>query len=214
MFILLILLCLVIVGVQLSLVFRPSYVPTIYGRTIGRLVVRARAVRRQLEQLRTRLLAQYQAADGYLKFFSLTLLVAVLIFLVLPPLLRLFYPTAGSFDSGTINTLALAALQYFAATHLALFTYRRLFPTLYDYLVESLQDKVLESVTKELETQLAHPELLRDQSLLPVLSEQRQLLALKFSIRCKRLLFCLLPLAFLYIGAHYTLASVLTVVPH
>jgi len=172
----------------------------------GHLVTRARALCGQL-------VARYQAADGYLKFATLTLVVAVLVFLALPPVVRLFYPTAGGFDQGTINTLALAALQYFAAAHLALLTYKRLLPSFYNYLVDTLQDKVLENVTGELEGQLTHPETL-DTGLLPVLIEHRKLLEFKFNIRCKRLLFCLLPLAFFYIGAQFALAAALTVVPH
>jgi hypothetical protein len=177
------------------------------GLGLASLLARARALRGQL-------LTYYRAADGYLKTASLSLVVAALVFLVLPPLLRLFYPAAGGFDAGTINTLALAALQYFAAAHLALLTYKRLLPGFYAYLVDTLQDKALENVTGELEAQLLHPETPNMEGLLPVLAEHRKLLQLKFDIRCKRLLFCLLPLAFFFIGAQLALTAVLTVVPH
>ncbi|WP_151087386.1 hypothetical protein [Hymenobacter baengnokdamensis] len=191
--------------------------PPLYARTFGRVLARVGAVKARalarLASLHSQLVAYYQAADGYLKFATSALLVAVGIFLVLPPVLRLFYPTAGGFDQGTINTLALAALQYFAAAQLALFTYKRLLPGFYAYLVDTLQDKVLENVTGELEAQLLHPETL-DTGLLPVLIEHRKLLELKFTIRCKRLYFCFLPLAFFFIGAQLALTTVLTVVPH
>ena len=166
-----------------------------------------------LRRAQARLATRYAAADDYLKFFSKSLGVAVLIFLVLPAVVRLFYPTAGGFDQGTLNTLALAALQYFAAAHLALFTYRKLLPGLYAYLVDFIQDKVLENLTAALEEALQHPET-ADSGLLPLLTERRKLQQFKFFARCARLVFCLLPLLFFFALAQCTLTAALTVVPH
>lgn len=179
--------------------------PPLYARLVTPLVARAQGVRAQL-------VARYQAADGYLKFAAKSLVVAAFVFLLLPQVLRLFYPTAGGFDQGTINTLALAALQYFAAAHLALFTYKRLLPEFYHYLVQSLQDKVLENLTSALSEVLDNPET-ANTNLLPLLMERRKLLQFKFSIRCMRLAFCLLPLLFFFVSAQYALTAALTVVP-
>ncbi|AMJ65046.1 hypothetical protein [Hymenobacter sp. PAMC 26628] len=149
----------------------------------------------------------------YLRFASLALTVALLVFLLLPWAVRLFDPQAGGFDAGTVNTLALAALQYFAAAHLALFTYRRLLPSFYTYLGEALQDKLLENVTDALSEVLNNPEAV-DAGLLPALAEKRKLLQFKFLIRCARLLFCLSPLLFFFVLAQAALTAALTVVPH
>ena len=156
---------------------------------------------------------QTTPAPRLLRFASLALLVAIALFLLLTPVVRLFFPTAGGFDVGIIGTLALAALQYFAAAHMALFTYKRLLPSFYAYLCEFMQDKVLENLTAALEEVLLHPETLAA-GLLPSLTERRKLLQFKFLIRCARLCFCLLPLLFFFVLAQAALTAALTVVPH
>lgn len=149
---------------------------------------------------------------NYLRLAALGLAAALAVFTGLPYVLRLFNPAAGSFDTGTINVLALAALEYVAAGHLALLTYKRLLPSFYDELRTCLQEKLLENVTGELTADLLHPESVAN-GLLPLLTERRKLLQFKFLIRCARLLICLLPLLFFFGLALYVLSQALTVVP-
>lgn len=154
-----------------------------------------------------------QPKTNYLRLAIIGLLLAGAMFVGLPFVVHLFAPQAGSYDAGTLNVLALAALEYFAAGHLALWTYKRLLPPFYDELRTCLQDKVLENLTDALSEVVNNPET-ATAGLLPLLTERRKLLQFKFFIRCVRLVFCLLPLLFLFVLALYALTSALTIVPH
>jgi hypothetical protein len=77
-------------------------------------------------------------------------LVAVSTFFFLPPLVRLVYPEFGGFAPDTINAYTLGAAQYFLALTMAYTGWRGLFPQLYDYAAETMESKLLESITADL----------------------------------------------------------------
>jgi len=77
-------------------------------------------------------------------------LVATSTFIFLPPLVRLVYPSFGGFAPDTINAYTLGAAQYFLALTMAYTGWRGLFPRLYDYAAETMESKLLESITAEL----------------------------------------------------------------
>ncbi|WP_375436681.1 hypothetical protein [uncultured Hymenobacter sp.] len=154
----------------------------------------------------------------YLRFAALALVLSAFIFLVLPYGLRLFDPTAGAFDAGTINALALAAVLFVAVLHLAFFAYRQLFPRFYDYQRECLEGegKLFEKLTENLEKPLyptGPPMELSVSDAMLLAAERRKVAQFKFTIRCVRLFFCLLCLGFLLWLALHMLTVAMTAVP-
>lgn len=77
-------------------------------------------------------------------------LAAVGTFFFGPPLVRLVYPEFGGFAPDTINAYTLGAAQYFLALTMAYTGWRALFPNLYSYAAETMESKLLESITAEL----------------------------------------------------------------
>jgi hypothetical protein len=146
---------------------------------------------------------------------------AAAVFFAAPPLIRWYasqagLPMAGSFDLGTLNVPVLAALQFFAAVSLAFVPWRFLFPGLYRYVRDCMEDKLLENLTKVLTDALPNPaneyELTAES--IQLAAERRRISQFQFAIRCVRLIFCLLPFfAFLALAQAF-LNSALTVVPH
>jgi hypothetical protein len=144
--------------------------------------------------------------------------VATLIFCCLPWVLRhTIMPTAGGFTPDNIGAAALGAFQYFAALSLAYVSWRGLFPSLYAYAAETMEGKLLESITKELlallpgtdsvgagewwQTKIAHS------------AERRKIATFQFTVRCVRFVFSVSPFVFFFVQANHALASALTVVP-
>jgi hypothetical protein len=146
---------------------------------------------------------------------------AAAVFFAAPPLIRWYaryagLPMAGSFDLGTLNVPILAALQFFAAVSLAYVPWRFLFPGLYRYVRDCMEDKLLENLTKVLTEALPTYETasLTDGTAIHLAAERRRISQFQFAIRCVRLIFCLLPFfAFLALAQAF-LNSALTVVPH
>lgn len=134
---------------------------------------------------------------------------AAAVFLLAPPLLRWLNPSAGAFDVGTLNAPVLAALQFFAAVSMAFVPWRFLFPGLYGYVRDGMEEKLLANITGQLSQALD-----ADFTNIPAAAERRHIAQFQFLIRCVRLLFCLLPfLLFLLLAEHF-LNVALTVVPH
>ncbi len=147
--------------------------------------------------------------------------IAAAIFFLAPPALRWYtgyagLPAAGSFDTGTLNAPVLAALQFFAAVSMAFVPWRFLFPGLYRYVRDCMEDKLLENVTKSLTDMLPTPgsEGWLGAQTIELAAERRRISQFQFTIRCVRLLFCLLPFfAFLALAQAF-LNTALTIVPH
>jgi hypothetical protein len=146
---------------------------------------------------------------------------AAFVFFAAPPLIRWYaryagLPMAGSFDLGTLNAPVLAALQFFAAVSLAFVPWRFLFPGLYRYVRDCMEDKLLENLTKVLSDALPSYEeaSLTDGTAIQLAAERRRISQFQFTIRCVRLIFCLLPFfAFLALAQAF-LNTALTIVPH
>lgn len=137
----------------------------------------------------------------YLRRATAGLFITGLVFILFPALLRFYDPTAGSFNIDTLNALGLAAVLFSGVLHLGLVAYEKLLPRFYDYQRESLEGegKLFENITDSLETSLTR---LADYALtgeqhVAVQVERRKTAQFKFTVRCVRLLFCLLSLAYL-----------------
>jgi hypothetical protein len=146
---------------------------------------------------------------------------AAAVFFAAPPLIRWYaryagLPMAGSFDLGTLNVPVLAALQFFAAVSLAFVPWRFLFPGLYRYVRDCMEDKLLENLTKVLTDALPTPgsEGWLGAQTIELAAERRRISQFQFAIRCVRLIFCLLPFFAFLALAQVFLNSALTVVPH
>jgi len=133
---------------------------------------------------------------------------ALLVFFLLPPVLRLFYPSAGGFAPDTINAAALGAFHYFTALSLAYVSWRWLFPELYAYAVDCMSGKLLENLTDDLKLFLTHTE----QEVMYA-AERRHIAQFQFLIRCIRFVFSLLPFLFFLALANHALTAALTAVP-
>lgn len=138
---------------------------------------------------------------NYLRRATLGVLITGLVFVLLPAVLRIFDPSAGSFHVDTLNALGLAAVLFSGVVHLALFAYEKLLPSFYDYQRESLEGekKLFENITDTLETGIV---ALRKQTqdvrtLTEIQAEARKTAQFKFLVRCARISFCLLSLAYL-----------------
>jgi hypothetical protein len=134
-------------------------------------------------------------------------LVAILTFLFLPPFLRLL-PELGGFTPDTLNAYSLGAAQYFLALTMAYVSWRWLFPGLYAYAVETMEGKLLESITTDLLALFG-----QETTTLPELAERRKIATLQFSIRCVRFVFSISPFVFFFWGANAALTAALTAVP-
>jgi hypothetical protein len=157
---------------------------------------------------------------NYLRRATVGLFITGLIFLLLPPVLRLFDPTAGSFGVELLNALGVAAMLFSAVLHGALFAYEKFLPAFHAYQGESLEreGKLFENLTDSLETQLdaCAATALEYQDYLAVLAvqtERRKTAQFKFIIRCVRLSFCLLSLAYLLHLAASMVLLAMTAVP-
>ena len=147
--------------------------------------------------------------------------IAAVIFFLAPPALRWYtryagLPAAGSFDMGTLNAPVLAALQFFAAVSMAFVPWRFLFPGLYRYVRDCMEDKLLENLTKALTDELPDYEKASwtDNTAILLAAERRRISQFQFTIRCVRLLFCLLPFFAFLLLAQAFLNTALTIVPH
>ncbi|MGI4760921.1 MAG: hypothetical protein ACRYF0_09460 [Janthinobacterium lividum] len=153
----------------------------------------------------------------YLRRATAGLLLTGAIFIGLPPVLRILDPAAGSFGIELLNALGLAAMLFGAVLHLALLAYEKFLAPLYKYQAESLdgEGKLFENLTAPLETSLeaCHPSADDYGALLQHQVESRQTAQFKFLVRCVRLSFCLLSLAYLLHLALQVVTVALTVVP-
>lgn len=155
----------------------------------------------------------------YLRRASAGLLLTGVIFVALPPLLRILDPAAGSFGIEILNALGLAAMLFGAVLHLALFAYEKFLGPLYRYQAESLdgEGKLFENLTDKLESELyfingVEPTMTPGDRII-MLTERRKTAQFKFLIRCVRLSFCLLSLAYLLHLAMQVVTVAMTVVP-
>jgi hypothetical protein len=145
-------------------------------------------------------------------------LVATLVFFFLPTLLRATIdPRANGFTPDTIGGAALGAFQFFAALSMAFVSWRWLFPGLYAYAVETMEGKLLESITADLLKLLPDTSSFGDgewwQTKIAHSAERRKIATLTFTIRCARFVFSVSPFVFFFVQANHALASALTAVP-
>ena len=156
------------------------------------------------------------APPRYLRLATLALLATAVVFILLPYVLRLFDPSAGSFGIDTFNALSFGAALLAAILHLGFWAYERLFPRFKGYQQESLEDeaRLFENLTGELEAGLDYlKHWVHEADQLPVRVEARKIAQFKFLIRCVRLLFCLSALYCLVNLSERVLTAALTVVP-
>jgi hypothetical protein len=145
-------------------------------------------------------------------------LVATLVFLFLPALLRATIdPRANGFTPDTIGGAALGAFQFFAALSMAYVSWRFLFPGLYAYAAETMEGKLLESITADLLAQLPATSSTGEgewwRTKLAYSAERRKIATLTFTIRCARFVFSVAPFVFFFVQANHALASALIAVP-
>jgi hypothetical protein len=142
------------------------------------------------------------AVPHYLRRATGGIFLTGLAFLVLPGLLRLYDPSAGSFNIDTLNALALGAVLFSGVLHLGLVAFERFLPRFYEYQRESLEGegKLFENLTDDLEaglTSLQNQVSYGFMEGIQLQVERRKSAQFKFTVRCVRLLFCLLSLAYL-----------------
>jgi hypothetical protein len=154
---------------------------------------------------------------NYIRRATVAIVVTGLIFLLMPPALRLIDPTASGFNVEVLNALGLAAILGTGVLHMALYAYEKFLPAFQKYQAESLEGegKLFENLTDDLETSLNRladcP--LASQEHVQVQIERRKTAQFKFIIRCVRLSFCLLSLAYLLHLALQLVTVALTAVP-
>lgn len=135
-------------------------------------------------------------------------------FVLLPLLLRyLFGPAAGGFDPSMLTIGTLAALQFFVTVSLAFAAWYFLFPKLYAYVRDCMEEKLFGSLTQELIDQLPPVELATSVSVFQA-AERRKIAHFQFLIRCVRLLLSLLPFFVFLQLATQVVSAALTIVPH
>jgi hypothetical protein len=152
----------------------------------------------------------------YLRLITFSLLLAATVFVLLPFVLRLFDPSAGSFGIDTLNALAFGALLLAAILHLGFLAYSKVFPQFRAYQQDSLEGegKLFENITSDLEIDLRYfIDWVQPHERLPVLIENRKVAQFKFLIRCVRLSFCLLAFSYLVQLSEHVLTAALSVVP-
>ena len=138
---------------------------------------------------------------------------ALAVFLFLPRVVRLFYPAFNAFGPDTINAYTLGACQFFTALTMAYASWRLLFPSLYTYAAETMEGKILESITSELVLMLPKVGQWDAPQALASLAERRKIATLTFTVRCVRFAFSVLPFFFFLLLANHALSSALTAVP-
>lgn len=157
------------------------------------------------------------------KGLRILLMVALagLVFFAAPPALRWYtqyaqLPAAGSFDMGTLNAPVLAALQFFAAVSMAFVPWRFLFPGLYGYVRDCMEEKLLANITDKLNADLPTQQTdgWTDGAAIRLAAERRHIAQFQFLIRCVRLIFSLLPFFVFLLLAQQFLNTALTVIPH
>lgn len=149
---------------------------------------------------------------------GLLVLAALGVLLLAGPALReytsaLNLPKAGSFDIGVLQVPMLGAFQFFAAVSIAYAAWRLLFPKLYAYVRDCMEEKLFATLTADLLAQLpgepnASPEAVA------LATEKRHIAQFQFRIRCVRLLLCLLPFFLFLLASLAVVNNALTVVPH
>ncbi|WP_201979357.1 hypothetical protein [Hymenobacter rubidus] len=151
---------------------------------------------------------------NYLRRAASGLAMAAAIFLGLPFLIRLYDPTAGSFGVDLLNALGLAALLFSGALHMGLYAYEKFLPRFRTYQAESLEGEGM--LFENLTTELRKP-LFEEANIYPdrlaQLTERRKVHQFIFLVRCVRLSFCLLSLAYLLHLAAQMLTLAMTAVP-
>ncbi|WP_310391558.1 hypothetical protein [Hymenobacter sp.] len=151
---------------------------------------------------------------NYLRRAAAGVLITGLIFLLMPPALRLIDPTAAGFNVDVLNALGLAAILATGGLHMALYAYEKFLPRFQKYQAESLEGeaKLFENLTDA----LADP-LYQEANIYPArlnqLIERRKVAQFIFLIRCVRLSFCLLSLAYLLHLATQMITLAMTAVP-
>jgi hypothetical protein len=138
---------------------------------------------------------------------------ALAVFLFLPRVVRVFYPDFNAFGPDTINAYTLGACQFFTALTMAYAAWRLLFPSLYAYAAETMEGKILESITSELVALLPGVGQWDAPEALASLAERRKIATLTFTVRCTRFAFSVLPFFLFLLLANHALASALTAVP-
>ncbi|GAB3334346.1 hypothetical protein ACFQT0_19440 [Hymenobacter humi] len=154
------------------------------------------------------------AIPHYIRRATAGLVITGFIFLLLPPALRLIDPTAAGFNVDVLNALGLAAILGTGTLHMGLYAYEKFFPRFKDYQAECLESegKLFENLTDELRAPL-YDEANIYPNRLAQLVERRKVAQFIFLIRCVRLSFCLVSLAYLlYLVAHM-LTLAMTAVP-
>lgn len=151
----------------------------------------------------------------YLRQATAGLFITGFIFVLLPPVLRVLDPTAGSFGIEILNALGLAAMLFSAVLHGSLAVYEKFLPSFQKYQAESLErdGKLFENLTGPLETGLEALGLNPSVMKLEVQREARKTQQFKFQIRCTRLNYCLLSLAFLLCLGAFMVNLAMTAVP-
>ena len=150
----------------------------------------------------------------YLRRAATGLFATGFIFVVLPPLLRILDPAAGSFGIEILNALGLAALLFSGVLHGGLFVYEKFLPRFHEYQGESLEQngKLYENLTDELRAPLyAEERIYADR--LAVLAERRKVNEFTFKLRCTRLNYSLFSLAFLLCLGAFMVNLAMTAVP-
>ncbi|GAA3954053.1 hypothetical protein [Hymenobacter algoricola] len=150
----------------------------------------------------------------YLRFVTLALTIAAIVFVALPFVIRFFDPTAGGFSLELFNVPALAALLLLATLHLGFYAYGRLFPRFKSYQQQDMEGEgsLMKNLTDELREPLYEGDNI-DPIQLNVYIERRKVAQFQFLIRCVRLAFCLVSLFFLLWLAQHMLTVAMLAVP-
>ncbi|WP_460503960.1 hypothetical protein, partial [Hymenobacter agri] len=150
----------------------------------------------------------------YLRRAAAGLLATGVIFVVLPPILRVLDPTAGSFGIEILNALGLAALLFSGVLHGGLFVYEKFLGRFHKYQGESLEGegKLYENLSDELRKPLYQDERIYADRL-AVYAERRKVNQFIFHMRCTRLNYSLFSLAFLLCLGAFMVNLAMTAVP-
>jgi hypothetical protein len=151
---------------------------------------------------------------NYLRRASVGILITGVIFLLMPPALRLVDPSAAGFNVDVLNALGLAAILATGGLHMALFAYEKFLPRFQAYQAESLEGegKLFENITDELRKPLYEEENIYPNRLAQLI-ERRKVNQFTFTVRCVRLSFCLLSLGYLLHLVVQMISLAMTAVP-
>lgn len=152
----------------------------------------------------------------YLLLAFVAVVLATLTMLAFKDFLPHLDRSAGGFGYDRLNILALAGLLFVDVLFMGFLAYRFIFPRFRAYQGESLEaeGRLFENLTDELRAPLYDPTslaLTTDQ--VAVLTERRKVSQFQFTIRCVRLLFCLLALFALLSLAQHVLTVAMLAVP-